>query len=226
MALLLLGFDLEIRDGRLQDRVPVDQAFAPVDQTFVVQPDEDFGHRLRQSFVHGEAFARPVHGAAHAAHLPGDVAAGFSLPVPDLVDKGFAAEVMARAAFSGQFSLHHHLRGDAGVIRAGLPEGIVATHPVVASQRVHDGVLKRMAHVQTARDIRRGNDDAVVIPPRVQACGKVARSLPGLVPAGFDLGRVVGLIHQRLGRCRADSHGRGKTETVCGLRLSCCRWRE
>ena len=51
---------LQIRDGCLQLRVPIDQAFVLVDQALFVQSYKDFDDRLGQPLVHGETFPRPI----------------------------------------------------------------------------------------------------------------------------------------------------------------------
>ncbi len=59
--------DFEIGDRGMQNRVPVDQAFTAVNQVFFVEFDEHFLDRGGKAFVHGESFARPVGGGAHAS---------------------------------------------------------------------------------------------------------------------------------------------------------------
>ncbi len=44
-----------------------------------------------------------------------------ALPFPDALDEGFATEVETMLALGAELAFHHHLRGDAGVIGAGLP---------------------------------------------------------------------------------------------------------
>ena len=51
------GFDFKVGHRCAEHGIPVDQAFATVDQTVFVQTHEDFGHRLGHFFVHGEIFA-------------------------------------------------------------------------------------------------------------------------------------------------------------------------
>ena len=70
-------------------------------------------------------------------------------------------EVGALLALRVELALDDHLRGDAGVIRAGLPQRVVAPHAVVAGERVHQRVLERVPHVQRAGDVRRRDDDAI-----------------------------------------------------------------
>ena len=44
------------------------------------------------------------------------------LPLPDALDEFLAPEIEAVFAFGGELALDHHLRGDAGVIGARLPQ--------------------------------------------------------------------------------------------------------
>jgi len=62
---------------------------------------------------------------------------------------------VAADALALQLALHHDLGGDAGMVGSGNPRGVKACHAVVAGEAVHDGLVKRMAHVQSARDVGR-----------------------------------------------------------------------
>ena len=198
LALLLAVLHFEIGDGGVQGRIPVDQAFATVDQPFLIQPYEDFLYRLVEAIVHGEALTGPVDAAPHTAQLTGDMTARLVLPLPHLVDKGITAQVVATLAlFDGKLALHQHLGGDTGVVGTYLPQGVVALHTPPADQRIHDGVLERVAHVQAAGDVGRRNHDRVGL--ALARRGEVAFSLPAFVPAGFDLLGLVGLVHGRSG---------------------------
>src|SRR5690606_29237770 len=46
--------DLQVRDRGAQHGIPVDQALAAVDQSFLVQPHERLDHGVRGHRVHGE----------------------------------------------------------------------------------------------------------------------------------------------------------------------------
>jgi hypothetical protein len=81
-------------------------------------------------------------------------------------------------------TLDHHLRGDAGVVGAGLPQGFIPQHSMVTGQGIHEGVLEGMTHVQRPGDIGRGDHDAEGI--TATGHSKVAVLFPGLVPALFD----------------------------------------
>ena len=90
---LVFREDLEIGQCGVKDGIPVDESFAPVDQTFVIQFDEDLHDRLRQAFVHREAIPAPVDGGAHASELLLDLSPGMFFPLPDPLDELFPAEV-------------------------------------------------------------------------------------------------------------------------------------
>ena len=109
--------------------------------------------------IQGEHIALPVDRGAQAPHLFGDHAAGGFLPLPDPLDEGLATQFHAALPRGIQLTLDHHLRGDSRMIGARLPQGVESAHAVVAGQRVHDGVLERMPHVQRAGDIGRRDDD-------------------------------------------------------------------
>src|SRR5690606_25232192 len=111
VAVLLLAHHLQVGDGGLQHRVPVDQALPAVDEAFLVHAHDSLDHRLRRARVHGEDAARPVPGGPHAAHLALDGVAGPALPLPDLGDEALAAQRVAglAAALAVEVARHHHL---------------------------------------------------------------------------------------------------------------------
>ena len=196
-AVLFLGDDFQIRHCGLQNRIPVDEALAAVDQAVVVEADEGLAHRRGQSLVHGEAFVGPVDGRSHPSHLAGDGAARVLLPPPDALHEGAAAEVLAGESLGVDLALHHHLGRDARVVGAGLPERPAPVHAVVADQRVHDRVLERVAHVQRAGHVGGRNHDAVRL--AAGAGDEVSLPLPALVPPLLYLVGVVGLVHDGIG---------------------------
>ena len=62
--------------------------------------------------------------------------------------------------FRRELTFNHHLGGDTGVVGAYLPKGVAALHTFEAGERVHDGVLERMTHVEAAGDVGRWDGDA------------------------------------------------------------------
>ena len=154
-AVFLFALHFQVAHRAHQHRVPVDQAFAAVNQTLLIELDKGFGHGARQLGVHGEVLAAPVHGVTHAAHLCGDGLAAFLFPLPHLGYKGVSPQVMPADALGLQLPLHHDLGGNAGVVGARYPDRVGAQHAVIAGERVHDGLVERMPHVQRACDIGR-----------------------------------------------------------------------
>jgi hypothetical protein len=120
-----------------------------------MQADEGLTHRDGQVLVHGEVFALPIDRGAEALHLVENGAAVVAFPLPHALDKGFAAKLLAAGAFGGQLALDHHLRGDAGMIDAGQPQGAAAGHAPPADEDVHLRLVEHVSHVQPAGDVGR-----------------------------------------------------------------------
>ncbi len=163
-----------------------------------MQLDEDLQHRLGEAGVHGEALARPVAGGAETLQLVDDGAAGFLLPGPDLLEESLAAHGAAvGAVLGGELALDHHLRGDAGMVGARLPENVPALHAPVAAEHVLQRVVERVADVQRARDVGRRNDDAeaVLVLARLAAGLEGLGFRPGFRHAGLHGGGLECLVH-------------------------------
>ena len=145
---------------------------------------------------------RPVGRGAAAAQLACDGAAGLLFPLPNTLDKGLAAHVPAMQVLIGKLPLDHHLGGDAGVVHARLPEGILPRHAMPANQHVLDGEGQRVPHVQAARHIGRRHHDHIGACVGLRIAGKGAAFFPESVVALFHLFRVVCLVqlaHRRNG---------------------------
>ena len=77
-----------------------------------------------------------------------------------------------------------------------LPECAFALHPVKAYQRIHDGLLEAVTHVQCAGHIGGGNGNAI---GTVSFFGrKIVFRLPLGIPVGFDCRRRKRFIHDVL----------------------------
>ena len=95
---------------------------------------------------------------------------------PDALEELFAAQVAARRLCrSVELALDHHLRGDAGMVGAGLPQHVAPAHALEADQDVLQRVVERVAHVQGAGDVGRRNDEAVGLSRRRRS-GRPARN--------------------------------------------------
>ena len=108
------------------------------------------------------------------------------LPVPHLFDELLAPQLVAGVARCLQLPLDHNLRGNAGVVGANNPVGIVAQHAVITDQRVHQRLLEGVAHVQGAGDVRRRQLDGVGGLGGVGIVFEMAGSFPLRIPFCFD----------------------------------------
>src|SRR5688572_24226099 len=228
LAVFLLGVDLEVGHRGTEHRVPVDQPLASIDETLFVQLDEDFHDRTRHARVHREVAGFlsfgvgviPIGGSAEAAHLARDGRARLLLPLPYALDELLAPEVVAALAFLLELALDHDLGGDAGVVGADHPVGVVAAHAVVADERVHEGLLERVTHVQRAGDVGRRQLDAV----RRRRPGKIrilvpeiARVFPAPVPGLLDRSRIEALVDHSgfFGRSAKATEAATASRTIC-----------
>ena len=190
---------LQVGDRRVELRVPIDEALVLIDEPRAIELDEDLHHGARQALVEREALPRPVAGGAEALQLLDDRAAQFRLPGPDALQKFLAAQVAAaRLLPLHELALDDHLRRDASVVRARLPEHVATLHARVPGQNILQRVVERMAHMQIAGDVRRRNDDGVgggcgALGP---AGAKGARVFPIFSDAPLDGGGVEGLVHR------------------------------
>ena len=162
-ALDVSVFNFVISKGRMAAGTPVDDVFAAVDEPVAVQLDKNLAHGTGKAFVHGEAQARPVHGAAHGINLVEDAVAVFLAPGPYALDKFLSSQILTALAFLGQGTFHDILGGDAGMIRSRHPEHIAPLLAVMAAERVNERQIEGMTYMQGTGDVRRGNDNRIRI---------------------------------------------------------------
>ena len=161
VAVLLLVFHLGVTDGGAAGGAPVDHAVAAVDQALIVQPLEHHLDGAGAALIQGKALPLPVAAGAELFELVDDAAAVLPLPFPGALQKALAADLLLGDALLTHGLHNLGLGGDGGVVGAGQPQGLVALHPPPADQRVLQGVIQRVAHVQLAGDIGGRNDDGV-----------------------------------------------------------------
>ena len=147
--------------------------------------------------------ARPVAGAAEPLELADDGVAGLFFPLPHALDECVTAhDATVRLLPFHQLALDHHLRGDAGMIGARLPQHVAAAHALEAHQNVLQRVVEGMPHMERAGDVRRRNDDGerLGVDAVRRAGGEGGGLLPGAIDVAFDLLRLIGLVeHGRVG---------------------------
>jgi hypothetical protein len=188
-AVFLLAFDLEVGHGGLQHRVPADQALAAVDQAFVEQAHEGLGHHL-DSLSSMVKYSRPQSTLSPMRRIWRVMVA------PELAFQShtWATKFLRpRSWRTGpvlQLALDDDLRGDAGVVGARHPQRVVAAHAVVAGQRVHDGLVERVAHVQRARHVGRRQLDGRTRASPGPAWARTGPGRPTPAPSGLRWRRV------------------------------------
>ena len=186
--------NFEVGNSGLAARAPVNDIGPAIDEPLFIQPDEGFADGRGAGPVHGEVCARPVDAGAEPPHLVQDGVAVMLLPLPDALNKRFAAQLLACLMLFGKLALDHQLGGDSGVVGAGNPQRQVPAHAPPASEDVHLGVFQHVPHVQPAGDIRRRQQHSE---HRGGGGGWIVRLIekrflnPVSCPAIFDRGRVV-----------------------------------
>ncbi len=203
MALVLVVNHFEVADGGLAPGTPVDDVCAAIDEALLVEADEGFPHCDGKMIVHGEVLALPVDGCAEALHLVEDGAAVVAFPLPNARFKCLAAKLLAGRAFRGELAFDHQLRGDAGVVGAGYPQGAEAGHAPPADHDIDLRLLEHVSHVELARDVGRGQEDRKGLAGRADArfarkswfrrgLGEEVFADPVFGPVIFNGGGVVG----------------------------------
>ena len=193
VAGLIHVFHFRVRQGGDAVGAPVDDPAALVNQALLVQGDEDLPDGLGAAFVHGKPCPVPVAGSAQLLLLLHDPVAVLVLPVPDPLQELLPAQVIAGQAFLAQLFLHLDLGGDAGMVHAGDPQGVVALHPLEPDQGVLQRCVHGVTHVQLAGDIGGRHDDGEGLFALILLSVEVAAVLPHLVDPGLDLLRLVDL---------------------------------
>jgi hypothetical protein len=113
-------------------------------------------------------------------------------PFPDFFQKGAATHLMTITTFLHNLAFHQHLCGNPGVVGTGLPKRFFAAHPVNPDKNIHEGILKRMPHMQGAGNIGWRQHDAVGVLPGLRL--EYSKLLPALVTGMFYFGGGEGAI--------------------------------
>ena len=184
MPLLLDHFDFLVGQRGAGHGVPIDHAFAAIDQPLFVELDKDALDATAVFRVQRESFARPIARSAQFLELLDDDAAVLFLPCPDFLQEFFPAEVFAvlHDALLAQALLDDRLGGDAGVVGAGQPEDFVAFHARQPRQDVLNGVVEHVPQRQHAGDVGRRNDNRIGRLGRMRIGHETLPLQPILVP--------------------------------------------
>ena len=170
--------------------VPVHHAQTAIDVALAVEVDKHLDDTGRALLIHCESGAVPIARGAQPAQLLQDDAAVLVGPLPGVLQKLVARQVMLFDALFGQLSHHLGFGCNRGVVGARHPAGILAFHASVAHQDVLNGIVEHVSHVEHTRHIGRGNDYCVRLATiRLRAEELVVQ--PILIPLRFDRLRVV-----------------------------------
>mmetsp|Transcript_25038 Transcript_25038/g.68033 ORF Transcript_25038/g.68033 Transcript_25038/m.68033 type:complete len:488 (-) Transcript_25038:327-1790(-) len=185
---------LNIRDSSLELAAPVDQAVVAVDGPIIVHAHKGLIHSTRHLGVHGKYAAAPVHRGSDAAQLVRDATSVHIHPLVHLLQKALTPQLVARdTLLSLQRLLHDCLCGNACMVRARHPHGVVAAHAPPAYNGVLDRVGEGVADVQCSRDVGWGNDDDKRRLGAVHVRLEVARRFPPVIPGSLHDVWVVSL---------------------------------
>ena len=173
---------------------PVDDAAALINQALFVQRDKHLTHGLGAPLIHGEPGAVPIAAGAQLLLLLHNAVAVLLLPGPYPLQEFFPAQVVAgQPLLHPQLLFHLDLRGNAGMIDAGNPQGVIALHPLEANQRILHGRIHGVTHMQLAGNVGRGHNDGkglfALVPLRVEK----AALLPHIVDKGLHVLRLIHL---------------------------------
>ena len=190
VTLLFLVDNLLGREGGQGLRVPVHHAQSAVDEALVIQVNKHLDDTLRALLVHSERGAVPVARGAQAAQLLQDDAAVLVRPVPGMLQKLLARQVVLLDALLSQFLHHLGLGGYRGVVGARHPAGVLALHACTAHKNVLNCIIQHVPHVQHTCHVGGRDNDSV----RLAAIGFRGEQLivqPILIPFRLYLFRVV-----------------------------------
>ena len=194
-AAWLVGvFHLGVGQSREAVGTPVNDAATLINEALVIQLTEGLPHGPGAPLVHGESTAVPVAGGAHLHLLLDDTVAVFLLPVPDPLQKLLAPQVVAgQALLLAQGLLHLDLGGNARMVRAGKPQGLIALHPLKTGQNVLQRAVQSVAHVQLAGNIGGRHNDGKRLLVRIRLCLEASAVHPHLVDPGLHVPGVIDL---------------------------------
>ena len=191
---IILVFHFHVGQSRAAVHAPVDHPGSLVDQALFIKAHESFPDSPAQAFIHGEPLPVPVAGNPQALQLADDfVPVGF-LPFPDPFHEFFPAQVVAGQAFLLlQFFFHLDLGGQACMVIARQPAGVVPHHPVPAHQDVLEGIVQGMAHVELAGDVGRRDHHTEGFPALVHRLMEKALFGPVCIPFFLHRSRIIDL---------------------------------
>ena len=141
--------------------------------------------------IHGEAQAIPVAGAAQSLQLFNDAVAVLVLPVPNLIQESFTAQVEAGQTLFTELFFNLDLGSDACVVVAGHPQCFKALHSLVTNQNILNGFVECVTQMQLTGNVGRRHHNGKGGLFGIGLCVEVATLDPHIVDLLFYLLRFI-----------------------------------
>ena len=174
--------------------IPVDHTQTAVDKTFLIEVAEHFDDRFRTGLVHGERRAVPVAGTTEFAELLQDDASVFVRPRPRVFEKLLAGQVTLIDTLLLEAFDHFRFRCDRRMVGTRYPARVLALETCATNEDVLNRLVQHVSHVQHTGHIGWRNNDSKRI-AAVRLAMKEFVVEPILIPAGFDVCRIVLCFH-------------------------------
>ena len=185
-TLIILVDNFNVRQGRPRLRIPVNNVGSPVNQALLVEVNEDLPHGLVQSFIQGKAFPVVINGNPHLGPLLMDNVGVLVLPVPDLLNELFPAQIVTGNPLLAQPGFYLRLGGNSGVVHSRNPQNVVTLHPLLTDNNILQGRVPGVAQVKFPGNVRRRDHDRIRVGLLVTAGFEQALVNPPLVAASFN----------------------------------------
>ena len=161
VALLVTIDDLLCRKHGLCLWIPIDHAETTIDESLLVEVNEDFEHTFTTLLIHRESSSIPIAGCTQTAQLLEDDASVFVCPSPSMLQELLTSEVALLDALFCQTIHHLCLRSNGSVVCARHPTSILAVDTSLTNENVLNGVVEHVAHVKHTRHVWWGNHNRV-----------------------------------------------------------------
>ena len=193
MSCLILMLHFRIGNRSLAHRTPVDDSGAFIDIAFFIQFHKYFFYRFRTAFIHGKTFPLPVCGGAHLLQLAHNTVSIFLLPLPAMLQKFLASNLILINAFFLQHLDNLHLSGNCRMVCTRLPQRLIALHSLKTNQNILHRIIQCMPHMKLSRNIRRRHHNGKRFLLRIYFGMKISLVQPLLIQSVFQTFGIIGL---------------------------------
>ena len=188
---LLLAIDHFLgREGGECLRIPVHHAESAIDESLVIEVNENLDDTLRTLLVHREGSAVPVTAGTQAAQLLQDDATVLISPVPSVLQELFTCQVTLFDALFGELLHHLCLSRNRGMVSTRYPAGILTFHACTAHQDILNRIVQHVSHVEHTSHVWWWDHDCIRL-TGVGFAGEQFVVQPILIPFRFDLFWVI-----------------------------------